>query len=236
MAVKKEEKKILAGKVKTTLKKPAIKKPIAAKPVSHKIIESVEPVEVPKIEVNIPEVKSQSSVDRGSLLLGATLLVIGAIWILGQYLHIPLAGYLWPFAILLPGIFIFISAVNMQGNRGEAFAIVGSILTSLGLLLFIQMITRTWASWSYAWALIAPTSIGIGQMLYGRLKNNSTLVKNGWQVAKVGLIIFAIGFVFFELIIGLNGFGLRRFGLPVFPVLIISAGVLILIRAFTYKR
>jgi hypothetical protein len=218
---------------KVVLKKPAARKLPAVK---TKMVEPVQSDAQPVVMDKSAVEKTRRSVDRGALLLGATLLVIGAIWMLSLYLRIPLAGYLWPFSILIPGVLIFISAVNMESHSGEALSVVGSILTSLGLLLFIQMVTRGWASWSYAWALIAPTSIGIGQMLYGRIKHNPTLEKNGWQVARVGLIIFAIGFVFFELIIGLNGFGLRRFGLPVLPILIIAVGVLILIRAITNRR
>ncbi len=73
-------------------------------------------------------------------------------------------------------------------------------------------------------------------MLFGRLKRNETLLKNGWQVARVGLIIFAAGFIFFEFIIGLHGFSLARFGLPVFPVIIIAVGAFILVRALTRRN
>ncbi len=230
MAYKKVEKKVAVTRKKSGLKKPAIKKPVE--------IQSVEKVE-PKKEVTLDmapsETKVGGSVDRGSLLLGASLLVIGAVWILSHFLRIPLAAYLWPFAIILPGVFLFIASLKMRDSSGEALSIVATIITATGLLLFFQMLTHTWASWAYAWALIAPTSIGLGQMLFGSLKGNETLLKNGWQVARVGLIIFAAGFIFFELIIGLHGFGLAHFGLPVFPIIIIAVGTFILVRALTHR-
>jgi hypothetical protein len=232
MAAKKVVKKEIQPKTKVILKK--------VTPIKEKVVELVKvniPKEEPvKSEVHSAEKRSHSSVDRGSLLLGATLLVIGSVWILGQILHISLAGYLWPLAIIIPGVLVFISALNTDSVGGDALAVIGSILTSVGLLLFVQQLTHTWASWAYAWALIAPTSIGIGQVIYGKIKKHESLVSTGLQMAKVGLWIFSIGFVFFELIIGLNGFGISRFGLPVLPVVLIGIGALILIRAITYKR
>ena len=236
MAAKKAVKSEINSKGNAVVKKATPKKIRDIKLVKVAAIKEAEPVESPKTEMNTAESKPRKSVDRGSLLLGATLLVIGAVWILGQFLKIPLAGYLWPLAIILPGVFVFISAVNMESGSGDALAVLGSILTSVGLLLFVQRLTNSWASWAYAWALIAPTSIGIGQIIYGNIKKHEPLVKTGLQMVKVGLWIFAVGFIFFELIIGLNGFGLLRFGLPIIPVVLIGTGILILIRAISFKR
>ncbi len=236
MAEKKVVKKENNPKAKAIVKKTTTKMVKKDHPVKVAAVKKVEAIQLPKPEIKIGESKSNSSIDRGSLLLGATLLVIGAVWILGQFLKIPIAGYLWPLAIILPGIFIFISALNMERSGGDALAVLGSILTSVGLLLFVQQLTHTWASWAYAWALIAPTSIGVGQIIYGNIKKHEPLVKTGIQMVKVGLWIFFIGFVFFELIIGLNGFGISRFGLPVIPVILIGLGALILIRAIVFKR
>jgi hypothetical protein len=236
MAAKKKVKLEIDPKVKVVVKKTTSKKVKEKKPVNITVTKEDEPVEIVPIEMNTAESKPRSSVDRGALLLGATLFVIGAVWLLGQILKISFAGYLWPLAIILPGIFVFISALNMESAGGDAFAVLGSILTSVGLLLFVQRLTNTWSSWAYAWALIAPTSIGIGQIIYGKIKKHENLVKTGIQMAKVGLWIFAVGFIFFELIIGLNGFGLSRFGLPIIPMVLIGVGILILIRAITNKR
>ena len=236
MADKKEEKKVAVTRKKSSLKKTAIKKPVEIQSVEKMVVEKVEPKKEVRLDVASSETKVGGSVDRGSLLLGTLLLVIGAVWILSHFLRIPLAAYLWPFTIILPGVFLFIASLNMHSGSGEALSIVASIITATGLLLFFQMVTHTWASWAYAWALIAPTSIGLGQMLFGSLKGNETLLKNGWQVARVGLIIFAAGFIFFELIIGLHGFGLARLGLPVFPVIIIAVGAFILVRALNRRN
>ena len=236
MAAKKVINSKIVPKTKVVIKKASPEKVKEIKLAKDAVTQDVHPAEQPKTVINTPTEKPRSSVDRGALLLGTTLLFVGAVWILGQFIKIPLAGYLWPLTIILPGVFVFIFALNSESARGDAFAALGSILTSVGVLLFVQNLTNTWSSWAYAWALIAPTSIGIGQIIYGNLKNHQLLVKTGLQMVKVGLWIFAIGFIFFELIIGLNGFGLSRFGLPVFPVALIGIGILILIRAMAFKR
>ena len=236
MVAKKVVKSEIDPKVYVVVKKATPKKVRDIKLAKVAVTKEAEPVKEPKTDMNTAEREPRNSVDRGSLLLGATLLVVGAVWILGQFLKIPLAGYLWPLAIILPGVFVFISAVNMESGGGDALAVLGSILTSVGLLLFVQRLTNTWSSWAYAWALIAPTSIGIGQIIYGKIKKHESLVKTGLQMVKVGLWIFAVGFIFFELIIGLNGLGLSRFGLPIIPVVLIGTGILILIRAISFKR
>jgi hypothetical protein len=48
--------------------------------------------------------------------------------------------------------------------------------------------------------------------------------------------MFLIGFVFFEFVIGVSGFGLSRFGLPITPMILIFAGMFILIRSLARGR
>ena len=188
---------------------------------------------VPSDEIKIkPREKSS---DRGVLILGASLLIIGVLLLLGQFLRIPLADYLWPFIFIVPGVILFISAVNMESG-GSGLAIAGGILTALGGLFLFQSITGFWVSWAYAWSLVAPTSIGLSQWIFGSIKKNDSLVTGGQQLMRVGLTIFAIGFIFFEIILGISGFGLEQFGLPVIPIVLIAVGILILIRALVVKK
>jgi len=63
--------------------------------------------------------------------------------------------------------------------------------------------------------------------LLGTLKNRPELVKSGKELIRVGLIIFVVAAVFFELVIGISGFGLGRYGLP---LLLILLGLFLLVR------
>ena len=177
-----------------------------------------------------------SGLDRGALFFGGGLLVMGLLLLLGRLLAIPFGVFLWPFIFIVPGILVFLTALSTDSSSGEGLSILGGILTSLGALFLAQSITGLWASWAYAWALIAPTSVGFAQMVYGERKGRDAIVQSGRRLVNIGLTIFAIGFVFFELILGISGFGLGRFGLPVFPMMLIFVGLVILVRSYLRNR
>ncbi len=173
--------------------------------------------------------KTRQPFDLGPILLGAGLLFMGFLLLAGRFLHIPFNNFLWPFIFIGPGVLVFLSALSSESSSGEGLSIVGGILSMLGFVFLMQTITGLWASWAYIWALVAPTSIGLSQMVYGNLKNRDAIAASGWRLTKIGLSIFVIGFLFFELIIGISRFGL---GLPVFPMILIFAGAIMLARSF----
>jgi hypothetical protein len=213
--------------LKTKTKKPNTTEIVEQQSVSEQI-----KIEKPRIE---PEL-STSRTDRGALILGGGLLLMGIVLLLGRILSIPFGDFMWPFIFIIPGVLVFFSAVASDSSSGEGLSILGAILTSLGLIFLIQQVTDLWASWAYVWALIAPTSVGVAQMVYGTRKNRDLIVQSGKKLINIGLIIFAIGFVFFELIIGINGFGIGNLGLPVIPVMMVFVGIVILARALIKNR
>jgi len=159
-------------------------------------------------------------------VLGVALIFIGALALAGQIFDFDLGRFLWPFFIIVPGALVFISALTGSGDEG--LAITGSILTVLGTLFLYQSIFDHWESWAYAWALVGPTAVGLGQTVFGTVKGRPATVTAGWDVLKVGLIMFVIGFAFFELLINVSGFNL---GLTGWAVLFIALGVFVLVRA-----
>jgi hypothetical protein len=173
---------------------------------------------------------AQSAVRRSgvsSLAAGGVLVALGVLLLLGQIFDFRLGRFFWPFYIIVPGVLLFAISLTMD-QAGEGVAIAGSIVTMVGLVLLYQNTMHHWQSWAYAWALVAPTSIGLGQATYGVLKNRQHVVKSGLALARIGGIIFLVGVVFFELVIGISGF--RYIG---WPALLIAAGVLLLVRNFT---
>jgi hypothetical protein len=224
--------------------KPA-KKTTARKPSKDIVIPFPEPVEV-EVESTMPEILSEQSampekpvkgsLDRGALILGGGLLFLGVVLLLGRLLQIPFGDYLWPFIFIVPGVLVFLTALSTESSSGEGLSILGGILTSLGVVFFLQTVTGLWATWAYVWALVAPTSIGVSQMIYGMAKDRNSITESGRRLATLGLFMFAIGFGFFELIIGISGFGLASFGLPVFPMLLIFFGLIILVRSLVRGR
>lgn len=174
--------------------------------------------------------------NREALILGGGLLLMGIILLIGRILSIPFGDYMWPFIFIVPGVLVFVSALVSESSSGEGLSILGAILTSLGLIFLFQSVTGFWASWAYIWALVAPTSIGVAQIVYGTRKDRESIVQSGRKLVNLGLIFLAIGFVFFELIIGISGFGIGNLGLPVIPVMMVFIGAVILVRALIKNR
>jgi hypothetical protein len=171
------------------------------------------------------------------MAVGAILILLGVFFLFTQFLGmvfgIHLGQYFWPFFVIVPGGALLALALMSRTNAGEPLAMLGSAVTMTGLILFFQNLTGLWASWAYAWALIAPTSLGIGQWLFGVAKDDAAKRLSGARLASVGFIIFLVAGVFFELIIGVSGFGLGRFG---WSLLLIFAGVVLLLRSILSGR
>jgi hypothetical protein len=163
----------------------------------------------------------------GNAVLGGILILLGIVFLIGQVFDIHLGGVIWPFLVITPGVLLFLAALAVEDAAGEAMVAVGSIITMVGLILLFQSVSGYWATWAYAWALVAPTSIGLGHLIYGRLKNRPKLMQSGRDLTRVGLVIFVVAAVFFELIIGISGFGLGGF---IWPVLLIVLGLYLLLR------
>jgi hypothetical protein len=167
------------------------------------------------------------------IILGGILVLVGFFFIVMQIFNFSFAigSTLWPIFIIVPGLFLFGMALTKSGKDGERFANVGSIVTMVGLLLLYQNSTDHWENWAYAWALIVPTAMGVGQMVYGSMKHEPELVKSGARLSVIGAVIFLAGFFFFEVMIGMGGYALSRFGIARYglPVLLIGAGGLLIV-------
>ena len=136
--------------------------------------------------------------------MGVVILVFGVLLLGSNLLGISFGEFLWPFIFIIPGALLFLASISSERDSGEGLAIVGGILSMLGFVFLMQVVTGFWASWAYIWALIAPTSVGLSQMVYGNMKHKDVVVNTGWNLTKIGLIIFGVGFVFFEMVILYN--------------------------------
>jgi hypothetical protein len=142
---------------------------------------------------------------RTSVVLGGLLIVVGVALLLANQLRIDWAATGWPIFVIAPGLVLFALAFAVGGPGGAGFAVAGAIVTTTGLLLAAQNATGLWATWAYAWALVAPGSVGAGLLLYGSLTGQRSMAADGGRVLLVGLGLF-LGFAFFfESVIGLSG-------------------------------
>ena len=142
---------------------------------------------------------------RGMLLLGGVFLVVGVLALLGRSLGFDAMDLGWPLLVVVPGVLLFVLAVNVGGMPGSALAVPAGIVTMTGLVLAFQNATDLWATWAYAWALVAPGGVGVGLFLYGLLTGQREFLRAGLPILAVGLALF-LGFgIFFEGVIGLDG-------------------------------
>lgn len=177
--------------------------------------------------------------DRGrnvaALAIGFGLIALGVLFLLGAVFRVDVWGALWPFFIIVPGLFFFVAMVSI-GKPGAPLAIPGSIVTTTGLILFFQNITGLWSTWAYAWALIFPTSVGIGVAVAGIWSDDPRAVRAGTAMAGVGVAILLFFAFFFEVILNLNGLRSGPIGRVGIPILVILAGIILLAIALKPKR
>ncbi|NIS83222.1 MAG: hypothetical protein GTO14_24150 [Anaerolineales bacterium] len=163
-----------------------------------------------------------------NLWIGVGLVGLGVLLILGEILNIPMGRFVWPFFVILPGL-AFFYLMARGGKSAAPLAIPGSIITMTGLLLLYQSASNHWESWAYAWALIFPTSVGVGLYLYGRNSESPSLRRTGVWLVNAGIILLIAGGIFFEMLIWTSPV---RSGRILWPVLIIAFGIFLVIRQF----
>ncbi len=164
--------------------------------------------------------------NMGSLVGGVLLVVFGVLALLGQVFRgVNFWGTLWPFIVIGVGVAFFVG-MFAGGKSVSGLAIPGSIITGIGLMLFLQNLTNHYESWSYGWTVIV-MSVGLGIFIMGWYGEDMGQRAAGARVIKIGAILFLIFGAFFEMIF--NSWGFSRFLFPI--ALIMLGGYLILSRA-----
>lgn len=176
-----------------------------------------------------PSGKNSNSLSIG---LGALLILLGLVFLFGQFIDINIGSVAWPFFVIAPGALLFIFALTLKGSAGEGLAVLGAMATTTGLILFFQNLTDQWQTWAYMWALIAPTSAGLAQLFYGTLHSRPEMIRTGARIAGVGLILFLVAAFFFELVIGISGFGIGVVG---WSLGLIVLGILVIVRPWLVR-
>jgi Na+-driven multidrug efflux pump len=125
-------------------------------------------------------------------------------------------------------VLLFLASFMLERQMGIRLAVAGGCVSMIGVILLIRNTFDVFASWSYAWALVFPTSVGLAMLVYGSLRGMGDQVKSGLNMSLVGAVLFLLGGFIFELIIGGDGF---HIGLAwnLWPVILIISGILLLI-------
>jgi hypothetical protein len=167
-----------------------------------------------------------------AVAIGAVLVVVGLLLFIGQYFDVGIGDLGWPFIII--GVGVVILGIGLFVMNEQGMVIGGTVVTTVGLVLLYQDRTGHWESWAYAWALVGPAASGLGLALWGLRSSNAGDVRNGIWGLLGGFAFFAIGFLFFEGLIGISG---ERLPLAewVLPAAVIVIGVVVLMRGLLQR-
>jgi hypothetical protein len=191
------------------------------------VVPSWEPASVPSSAAAAAR-PSAGSGSTPALVFGVLLVGVGALLLLTRLTDISLGGDAWPLWLVVPGVACLVASFALPQRQGLGLAIAGAIVTTIGLILWVQETYDAYSTWAYAWALVAPTAPGVGTLLYGAVKGDGELVRNGLRSTLVGLALFAGLALFFEGVIGLSGEPVASLG-DVLPFAVIGLGVLLVV-------
>jgi hypothetical protein len=168
-----------------------------------------------------------------SMALGIVLVVVGLFALGVVVFGVDLTQYGWPLFVIIPGLTLLV--VGFVGG-GVGASVPGGIVTMLGLVLAYQSSSGDWASWAFAWALVAPGGVGLGLYLQALRDRDPVMLRRGRTLIFIAALIFMIGFVFFESILGISGTDYGIFGKAALPGLLIVIGIILLVRSIQRTR
>jgi hypothetical protein len=172
----------------------------------------------------------------GEAALGALLLVLGVLVVVGQTFTLDLGRVAWPLFVITPGLALLGLGLAAGGRPGGVLAPVGGVVTTAGLVLAVQNATGRFETWAYAWALVLAVGAGTGRWLLGVVHGRRDLAASGGWLVTAGLTAFAGLAVFFEVVIGIGGRSYGPAGRYVLAGLLIVAGLVLLGRRLLAAR
>ncbi|GEM_PF-995188 len=168
-----------------------------------------------------------------SLALGIVLVVVGIFAFVVVMAGVDLTQYGWPLFVIIPGLTLLV--VGFAGV-GSVATIPGGIVTMLGLVLAYQNSSGDWPTWAFAWALVVPGGVGLGMYLQALRDHDQQSLRTGRTLLFISAMIFIIGFVLFESILGISGRDYGGFGKAALPLLLIVIGIILLVRSAQRSR
>jgi hypothetical protein len=178
-----------------------------------------------------PPMRDAGRTTPPGLVAGIILVVIGGALLVARVVDISFAGVTWPLWIVVPGVAMLVGSLFIPPKGGVGLAIPGTIITIVGLILWVQATYGLYSTWAYAWALVAPTGPGLGMLVYGLVHRDGELVGDGFRMILVGIGLF-LGFaLFFEGVIGLSGAPIANLD-QILPYAVIGLGALLVVLSF----
>jgi hypothetical protein len=157
----------------------------------------------------------------GTLLMG-----LGGLFLIAQLLGGHFWAYFWPYPIIAVGL-TFLAAMVTRGRGAGGLAVPGTIITTIGFILFIQNSFGWWESWAFAWTFIV-ISVGAGILIMGYWNGSERTMRNGLRIALIGLLLLMLFGTFFGLGFSFLGFGFAA--RVIWPLIMVGIGAILIMR------
>jgi hypothetical protein len=162
------------------------------------------------------------------MVAGIVLVVVGSLFLVVRVADLSLGPHAWPLWIVVPGLAMLFGSLAIPPRGGLGLAVPGAMLAMVGSILWVQDAYGLYATWAYAWALVAPTGPGLAMLLYGGVRGDRELAGEGLRVTLVGIGLF-LGFgLFFEGVVGISGHRMENLD-QVLPYAAIGLGALMVV-------
>ncbi len=176
---------------------------------------------------SMPPAQPQARTSPG-IVAGIVLVVVGLAFLLIRLADMTFGSATWPLWIIVPGLAMLAGSFAIPPRGGLGLAIPGTMIAIVGGILWVQEAYGLYATWAYAWALVAPTGPGLAMLIYGGVHGDHELAADGFRTFLVGIGLF-LGFAFFfEGVIGISGHSIPNVD-EVLPYVVIGFGVLLVV-------
>lgn len=160
------------------------------------------------------------------LVVGIILIAIGILALFGRIFTFMNWDNAWPLIIVGVGLAFFVG-MALGGKTTGGLAVPGSVIVTVGLILFYMNSTDYWEAWAYAWALIV-CAVGVGVLINGYWSEQPDLRKRGLDTIRAGLFLFLVVGVIMEFIFAFTGVSTRG-NLMLWSVLLALLGLALLV-------
>jgi hypothetical protein len=159
-------------------------------------------------------------------IAGVILMGLGGLFLIAQVLGGSFWSYFWPYLIIGVGL-TFLVALVTSGRGAGGLAIPGSVVTTVGIILFFQNAFGWWESWAFAWTFIV-IAVGIGIYTMGIWNQSEKAKRNGLNIAGIGVVLLFVFGAFFGL--GFSFLGFSFAARVIWPLVMIGIGAFLVIR------
>jgi serine/threonine-protein kinase len=155
------------------------------------------PIEQPQVVSDTARLRKRRNLRAVGITLGLVVLLTAA-----RLFRTQIVAAIWPtYFLVISLLVVYVASSAKKAAPRLAGALVGTFFAVLSALLVLSNLGFVGSSaGDYAWTLLVPTSIGAALALDGRWIRSAKREKQGVVVVRIGLVLFAVGWVLVEVL------------------------------------